>query len=624
MTMTAGARAWLGALAVAVLALTMSLGVAHATRPPGYFTKYIAAASPSHDPSRDADYSPLYLALARLLVPHQGATSLLLLNCLLHACLCVLVYATVRSLAPPAAGLAAGVIAATYRPFLVYCGVLEPEIVLAASLALAIAAGVAARARLAGGRRGALFLSVVGGAALGAAALCRPPSLLLVPVWAWWLAAAAPRGGRRRAAAAVLLAGLAPPLSVALARTLEFGSPVLMDPGAVLYEGNAPPAVGGTNWQGALLLDVERANPDDADYGHVVYRRIASAVLGAPATPFTANRYWTALALEGMQAHPTAALERILAKLPRALGPHESYDLPEAYELDRRLRCLLPWGFGVLLAALPLLMLQRGERIVGLAGPLALAAVSLAAQLALYASGRQRLPLALALVFVAPVLVAACSRSSWRRPAPSLAVVTGGVAWMAFAYWAAPRSAYLEYRMESDLGGTRESLGERLSALADGRAFAPRIAGMAFAIDTAAAQCQAGACASAARALTRVTSGESDMPNWLAARADYWLARARLAGGDTRAAELALARSRELFSTDLASNALAAVLGAHEEPIALALHWRPAGIDPLTARYALAEATEAVYGRQAAAAVAARLLGPFPELARVMLCLQPR
>ncbi len=60
----------------------------------------------------------------------------------------------------------------------------------------------------------------------------------------------------------------------------------------------------------------------------------------------------------------------------------------------------------MLLPALPWAALARRRRLVELAGPLALAALAVAVRVATYASARQRLPLALALWVVLPVLLA--------------------------------------------------------------------------------------------------------------------------------------------------------------------------------------------------------------------------
>src|SRR5215467_1082027 len=116
------------ALFAAAVALVFSLLVARDTQPPGYFMKYVEAATASRiEPSRLLDYSPFYLFLARLLIPLGDKQLLLLVQCFAHTATSALVAISVGVLSRPRYALAAGVLAATYRPFLVYAGVLEPE-----------------------------------------------------------------------------------------------------------------------------------------------------------------------------------------------------------------------------------------------------------------------------------------------------------------------------------------------------------------------------------------------------------------------------------------------------------------------------------------------------------------
>ncbi|HEY8022673.1 MAG TPA: hypothetical protein VIH93_16315, partial [Thermoanaerobaculia bacterium] len=239
-------RAWGAAGAAFAVALAAAFFVADVTHPPAIFPKYLAAAAapPAVAAERLLDYSPLYLALAR--AAHRLAAdpdrALLALNGLLHGATAAATALSVALLAGSGWGLAAGLAAALYRPFLVYCGVEEPEILIVGLLALGVLLGLLARARLRAPARGSnpLRFAVSAFAAVSLAGLARPQHLALLPLWGAWIAAAAPRDGRRRqralwlAAAAVGVALVGPLLA---ARALATGVPTLMNPGAVFYEG---------------------------------------------------------------------------------------------------------------------------------------------------------------------------------------------------------------------------------------------------------------------------------------------------------------------------------------------------------------------------------------------------
>src|SRR5262249_46695118 len=187
--MSVGAAAGIAALT----SLIFSLFVARAPHPPGFFLKYVDAATAGRlEPARLLDFSPLYLFLARLLVPLGGKELLLLVQCLFHAATSAFIAASVGALTGPAWALAAGLFAATYRPFLVYAGVLEPENLIVLCLAAAITFGILARRglRSSQGQEGSVtpwFWAAASGICVGLAAISRPQYVLLTVVWAIWI-----------------------------------------------------------------------------------------------------------------------------------------------------------------------------------------------------------------------------------------------------------------------------------------------------------------------------------------------------------------------------------------------------------------------------------------------------
>ncbi len=472
-------RIALAAAGAFAVALVFAFGVARATDPPGLFPKYLAAvAAPAAEQAeRLQDYSPLYLALTRALADH-GYQAVLAVQCLLLGVIAAAVAWVVAMLAGAGWGFAAGVGVATYRPFLVYAGVHEPEMLVLTALAVAVVAGLMAR-RSAG--FATLVAAAVAAGALSAAALARPQYLALVPFWAAWMASGRTTrdspARRREIVALVVLTLLVPVLllgaflfSRSADRRRGF---MIMDPGAVFYEGNGPGATGLIRFAPPAILALEDAATSAYDYGHVAYRRIATSALapgGEPVSPTASNRYWTQLGWEGIRARPGRALARWARKTTIALGPYEAHDLLAAEQLDRRLRPRLPWGFVLPLVALPWIVFASAERRRELAGPLLVAALAFAVQVGLYASARQRLPLALALWIVGPVLAADLVRGRLKTAVrPTLVALLGVAVALGCAGLSARPALLYDRGWTNALGPEPPSLGARLTAWSEGR-----------------------------------------------------------------------------------------------------------------------------------------------------------
>ncbi|HXO19489.1 MAG TPA: hypothetical protein VOA87_06145, partial [Thermoanaerobaculia bacterium] len=510
--------AFAAALVSFAAALAVAFVLAGVTHPPSIFPKYLAAAAApaAEQAERLLDYSPLYLGLTRAvgaLAP--GYRPLLVLHGFLHAGTAGAVALAAALLAGPGWGLLAGLGVASYRPFLVYCGIHEPETLILFCLALAILMGLLARERLQPG------FAVLAFAALAAAGLARPQHLLLAPVWALWIASGArSEGGENRRSARrwawgtclVVTAAVVGPLAVA--RSLAAGFPTLMNPGAVFYEGNGPGATGLARFAPPAVIELERAHREAFDYGHVAYRRIAAAATSRPLPalrPPAANRYWSGLALEAMAAWPLQAARRFGRKAAMSLMPYEGHDLVNAEQLERRLRPRLPWGFALLLLALPWVPLACRERLRELAGPLAVALLAAAVQVGLYASARQRLPLALALWVAGPVLAADLAGGRLRvglRPLGGL--LLGVLAALCLAQ-ATARTALLDQLGWDELLGTAPpSWGASLAAIEDGRALRPALAESALCFRAGLALARQGRPADALRALAPLVGTGSD------------------------------------------------------------------------------------------------------------------
>ncbi len=617
------------AIVAFVAALVFAFVVADATRPGTIFPKYLAAAAapPAEQSERLLDYSPLYLALTRALAP-GGYRAILTFQCLLHGITAAAVALAVALLAGSGWGLAAGLGVACYRPFLVYCGIHEPEGLVLAALAVAVLLGLAVREKPEGRR--ALLAAAGAAACLAAAGLARPQHLVLVPVWAVWIGwkttdrAGGARGDgtgldrRRLALAAITL--LIPALFVVpllISRARATGVPTIMNPGAVFYEGNGPGATGLTRFAPEAVFSLERAHREAYDYGHVAYRRIAGFALGRSVSPSLSNRYWTGLAFESLRAWPGRAFDRFGRKAVLALSPYEGQDLEIAEQLDRRLRPRLPWGFFLPLLALPWIALVRPERRRQLAGPLTIAVLAFAVQVALYASARQRLPLALALWIVGPVAAADLVRGRLGAAVrPAFAVLFGFAVAFGLAAATARFALLDQLGWDTVLGPEAPSLGSRLVAIGQGRAFRPELLLSARRFAAGVDLAERGHAAESLRTLAPLLGNGRDftIDDKDVGVPEYWAARDLLALGDRPRATLAARVARATRPDDPRIAALALRLDRPRdapEPAA----WRPPGTDPVSATLARAAAAAADGDRAGASALLLPLAGPFPEIA---------
>src|SRR5262249_27985263 len=156
------------------------------------------------------------------------------------------------------------------------------------------------------------------------------------------------RGARRKAALLALVPGLIIFGGVLVVRARQTGSFTVMDPGPGFYEGNGPAADGSSGSAPELARWGEAEAHAGRESGHIAYRRIASGNLGRPVTSRESNLFWGRLGWETVSVYPARAARLEAVKLARALGPFEFADLIDAYELDRRLSAVIPWGFGLL------------------------------------------------------------------------------------------------------------------------------------------------------------------------------------------------------------------------------------------------------------------------------------
>ena len=346
------------------------------------------------------------------------------------------------------AALAAGLLAATYRPFLLREELLvsEPLVVFLGALGLVLTLR-AGKSR---------WMALAAGLALGLGLLARPT---LLPIAALqWLGGGLPRphpffkfkesdrGVRTGAAVAVLIAALGIALAVAPAtvrNALVAGKPLVLitaHGGETFYVGNRQGADGSN-----LQPDFVRSGPRTE---HEDFRREASRRLGREVSLATASDFWQRQAWSEIAADPGAWLRLLGKKAWLLVNNYEKGD----NEDPATIRSLIPAaalplpGFGLLLALALLGMLSA----MGWAGfparpdgratsLLVLAALAYALGcLAFFVTGRYRLPLAVPLAVLAGEGLRAgfaAARRPTRRMAPAAAVFAGA---LAVCHWPLP------------------------------------------------------------------------------------------------------------------------------------------------------------------------------------------
>lgn len=396
-----------GVQAAGVFALALALRLlllAFDPVPP--FAKYPLAAerllAGTLPAERVLDLSLLYLgvhAVARWLFGEGAVQAVLVLHALAGAGTAALTQVLGGRLFGRAAGLGAGLLVAGLRPGLVLDRVLEPEtFVVLGGIAwlLALDVGLERRARPTIAVAGAVFVLAVA---------LRPTALVggVVVLGLWWQRAGA---SRERAAAALSFCGGAvaivlPAVVAATSVTGRVPTPP-MNPGVVFHVGNNPLSRGIGAAYPPLLKELEALQPEgESDYGHVVYRQMATAALGRPAARAEAASLFRDLSLAFLADHPRQALRLLGLKARALVAASEHHDLASSTWSSRRLASVLVPGWGVLwplafgALAFAATTWRRGWPAPAMASALAVT------PLAFYVSERHRLPLLPFLALVA-------------------------------------------------------------------------------------------------------------------------------------------------------------------------------------------------------------------------------
>lgn len=352
---------------LAVFAITVFLFgyITFRVLPPSAFIKYSLAAKKYVEGTlpreRLLDFSPLYFSLNVFLLKHFGNPVLVLqqIQILLAGLSAVLVYAFLSRFFRPAiviAGVAAFIL---NRTLIAYTSILEPEPFLLVWLMASIYFAY----------RSSRVEHAMAGVFFGLALLTRPnfsPILFVMPLHFLF------QQKNRKAALVSTCLFAAPVLACVIllwsrnAGILGYFSPIVMNPGNAIFEGNNPLSIGQDAVYPALVSEVTSDFPDESDYQHDVFRLVARESSGKELTIPEVNSYWIGKASQFLRDHPSHAIQLYCRKLFHCFHNYQWHDLANAYWNEKAIGKswipMIPFGLISSLAILGLLVKAREGR----------------------------------------------------------------------------------------------------------------------------------------------------------------------------------------------------------------------------------------------------------------------
>ena len=266
--------------------------------------------------------SPLYPYLLATVYSTLGDAPLLVrgLQSLLSSAACALLASAGASLFSRGAGIAAGLLLATYAPSIFLDALLQKSVLDVFFVCLALWVG----ARLA--RTPRLGLAAVLGVVLGLLAIARENALILTAILgAWLLSLPGATRGRRLALAGVFAGGVAAAMLPVALRNLWVGGEFHLTTsqlGMNLYLGNHPGASG-------LYQPIDPSHRVETEPRGI--KEMAERAVGHPLSPQEVSDYWTAQAVHYVLSEPADWLLLMGRKVLLLLSSVELVDAEDQY-----------------------------------------------------------------------------------------------------------------------------------------------------------------------------------------------------------------------------------------------------------------------------------------------------
>jgi tetratricopeptide (TPR) repeat protein len=423
-------------------------------------------------------FYPYFLAVIYKILGHHHLP-VLMMQAAVSAATGVLIGLIAKELFGERAGLAAGSLAAAYRPFIFQSALLHKETWGLLGLASFVFMALKAERR---GRRSDFVWS---GILLGFTALSRGNVLLLAPAAAaWWL-----WRRRKQAVPGVVACFLGLGAAVLPATIHNFMASrdlVLINytGGFDFFVGNNPSANGLPSWPNAVSAEPAQEETDTA--------RIAEAALGHPLKPSAVSRWWFMQGLRFIADSPGRALKLVWTKTRLYWN---RYEAPDAYDVSFVSRTfwtllrlpLLSFGLLVPLAALGLALRPREAGLLA-----ALSLGYMGSALLFYVNDRYRLPQAVFLLpFCGAGLVGLLDAFRSRQWSGMFRPLACAVPAALIAYAPLPVPSISDAVSWGQLAYAEHDLGETAACLDDiDRALAIDPTSIGFAPVVAATKCQ--------------------------------------------------------------------------------------------------------------------------------------
>ena len=333
-----------------------------------YFQKYWQLAADltagELNPERLNDVSPLYLWFVTMVRAFEVSPNALRMTQIAMSGLTSLLAALVAlRVGGAVAAISTALFLVLNRALLVNATELEPEtiIVLLNTAALYLLFGTSRKATrpLAAGLLFGLS---------AAARLVVVPAALVTGLVALWRGGAPDDRRETLRNAAWFGAGLGAPLIGTILITFALtGTPSIMNPGTVFYEGWNPDTAGYALTEPLIVTDVTN-ELDAPDALHLAYRLIASRLTGEPATPELANRFWTGQAFDYIRCFPGRAVRLAAAKFFFSFHSYDAWDLAMMVTRYRQAEAWfwIPFGLLASLAAISLIDRAREPTVLAL------------------------------------------------------------------------------------------------------------------------------------------------------------------------------------------------------------------------------------------------------------------
>ena len=342
------------------------------------------------------DFSPLYLQLNIILQRFDAPKGTLLwINLICSALSTGFLYRLLRQNFTQVVWVIGILIFVLDRSLLVYTHTFEPEAVVMLFL-------VAGSFFITRQHHAASFL---GGLCWGLGLLTRPnflPALLAVPFYYKWNS-----GGRNWIKNTVLV--LLPPLLclgglwIRNWQIAGYFTPVVMNPGTALYEGNNSISWGTSSIYPPVLHQFAQQYSNQPDYHHQLYREIARRTANKRLSVPEVNQYWTLKAFHSLKDNFVRTTRLVRTKAMHFFHSYLWHDLSTAYSAEQTLKKIWPFSFpfsivaAAALAGLAILVSQWKRYLIFYA----VFFVQFIFMMTIYISSRQRVSILFLFLFFA-------------------------------------------------------------------------------------------------------------------------------------------------------------------------------------------------------------------------------